>query len=99
MKGRMFRLRIYADRTAALGALLRHQIENLFERRNLELSVVLLRTGGIRLDRPQLFDLLQREIAREEAGDWLAIEILRRAARRELRLLHDVRRLIEQRFV
>src|SRR6185503_19243938 len=62
---RMLGLWIDADRASALGGLALAQVQNLFERRNLELAVVFLRARGIRLHGAQLLDLREREVAGE----------------------------------
>ena len=67
MERRMLGLRIDADRAAALRRLALGQVENFFERRNLEAAVVLLRARRIRLHRAQLLDLGEREVAGEES--------------------------------
>ena len=82
---RMLGLGVDADRASARAAdSALDQLENLFERRNLEAAVVLLRARRIRLHRAQLLDLGEREVAGEEAGDRLAVEHLGAAAIREL---------------
>ena len=92
---RVFGLGVNADHPAARRAFFAYQLEDFLESRNLQLAVEVLGACRIRLDRAQLPDLGQREVAREECGDRFSIEHACGAAIRELGALSDIGGRIE----
>jgi hypothetical protein len=99
MKSRMLRFRIDADRPLPCRTFARRQLEDLFERRNVELAIVSVRARRVRLPCPECLDLDQREIAREERGYRFSIEGTRGPSTGELGSSRDVGGVIENRLM
>ena len=93
--GRVLRLRVEADRTTDAFARMSRQVDDLFERRDLEPSVK-RGTGRSKLwkplARPKGSQLVDREVLGEPAGQHNAVDHLRRSTVRELGMGGDVRR-------
>src|SRR5207344_1022189 len=72
--GGMLGLRVDADLAILLARLALDEVDDLFERRDLEAAVELLAPFRDRLDGAELLDLGQREVAGPEAVGGLAVE-------------------------